>query len=71
MARFASINQVPERLRKLRHSRLSLGQIETILAAAEASKKPFAVALGEAQAQFMAGHVERDGQWIKKQRGDQ
>jgi len=70
MTRFASINQVPERLRKLRHSRLSLGQIETILAEADASEKPFTVAIGEAQARFMASHVERDGQWIKKQGGN-
>lgn len=69
MPRFQSINEIPVRLRKLRHSQLSLAQIEQILEAADSSSDPFPEALAEAQNNFMAAHVERDGVWIKTQGG--
>lgn len=64
--RYQSIHQVPKRWRAIQGTPLSLDQIDSVLTEAESSKKPFAVAFGEARRSFLKQHAAASGRWIKK-----
>lgn len=66
MAKYQSINEVPRRWRSLKGAPLSLAQIEGILQQAEASDKPFSVAITEAKEDFQGKHHVVAGFWIPK-----
>lgn len=65
MSRYQSIHEVPRRWRSLQGTQLSLGQIELILDRTEASKKPFAIAYGEAKRDFKTTHQVAAGHWVE------
>jgi hypothetical protein len=63
--RYKSDKEVPKRWRKIEGTPLSLGQVESLLTAAEASPEPFAAALAAERRRFPENHHLASGQWVK------
>lgn len=65
MSRYSAISEVPRRWRSIKGGHLTLEQIESIIAQAEASDLPFGAAIAKSRRDFEASHSLANGFWIE------